>query len=150
MIRIHKGPIPNSLAQNATTWTEELLALLAAREEVPDQVWTRYNQPDVKQQATSDSHSKCTYCESKITHIDFGDLEHVRPKKRFPNTTHEWNNLVLACAKCNSKRETRYDENIPPVNPALEDPGTFFVAHGHFIWPAPANGPGQETIALVD
>jgi uncharacterized protein (TIGR02646 family) len=152
VIRIKKGPVPLTLERNAAAWTEELLARLAAGQDVPREMWNRYNAADVKSQAITDSHSKCAYCEAKVTHIDFGDLEHMRPKKRFPRHAYDWSNLVLVCSKCNNAKSQKYDEAVPPVDPVAEDPSPFFVAHGDLIWPAAAgrqHDRGAETIALV-
>jgi uncharacterized protein (TIGR02646 family) len=151
VIRIHKGPVPPTLQQNAAAWTEELLATLNGGQEVPREMWNRYNTSDVKQQAIADSHSKCAYCESKVTHVSFGDLEHMRPKKRFPSSAYDWNNLVLVCSRCNNKKRELYDEAVPPVDPVVEDPSAFLIAHGDWIWPTPGHqhDRGAETISLV-
>ena len=29
-----------------------------------------------------ETHGKCAYCESKIKHIDYGDIEHILPKNK--------------------------------------------------------------------
>ena len=70
-------------------------------------------------------HGKCFLCESKITHISFGDVEHFRPKGGSRQTTDEkamkvpgyfwlayaWQNLFLACQLCNQ----RYKKNLFPL-----------------------------------
>jgi uncharacterized protein (TIGR02646 family) len=143
--------MPASLQRNAEGWTEELLARLEAGADVPTEMWNRYNAPDVKQQAIADSHSKCAYCESKVTHVSFGDLEHMRPKKRFPRHAYDWNNLVLVCARCNNKKRETYDEATPPIDPVAEDPTEFLVAHGEWMWPTAGvlHDRAFETIELV-
>lgn len=63
-------------------------------------------------------------CESKITHIDYGDVEHFRPKKAFCQSNEEnltrpgyfwlayrWDNLFLACTLCNR----RHKRNLFPL-----------------------------------
>lgn len=40
----------------------------------------------------------CNYCESN----EGNDIEHIFPKKLFPNRTFLWKNYLLACQKCNS------------------------------------------------
>src|SRR4030095_4175702 len=53
---------------------------------------------------------RCAYCESDITHIDHGDVEHFRPKgevtEDLSHPGYYWlayneNNFLLSCAKCN-------------------------------------------------
>lgn len=56
-------------------------------------------------------HGKCAYCESKITNIYNGDVEHFRPKGGIREAVHskpgyywlaaEWDNLLFACPFCN-------------------------------------------------
>lgn len=40
----------------------------------------------------------CNYCE----HNEATDIEHVYPKKLFPEKTFRWENYVLSCGKCNT------------------------------------------------
>lgn len=43
----------------------------------------------------------CQYCQKKVT-IGSATIDHVIPKSR--GGTHTWDNLVIACTKCNSKK----------------------------------------------
>jgi uncharacterized protein (TIGR02646 family) len=74
-------------------------------------------------------HGKCAYCESKIVHIDYGHIEHFRPKSvyTFRRLVFDWNNLFLACAKCNGpeNKADRFpgkNEGGPPINPCDDSP----------------------------
>jgi uncharacterized protein (TIGR02646 family) len=71
-----------------------------------------YADKEVRKQLKKMSHGKCAYCESKITSIYSGDIEHFRPKggygERNPITkpgyywlASDWNNLLFACPFCN-------------------------------------------------
>jgi uncharacterized protein (TIGR02646 family) len=76
-------------------------------------------------------HGKCAYCESKITHVDYGHIEHYRPQSGpsgRPDLTFEWSNLLLACGICNGSAHKgawfpEADEGGPIVNPCEDDPG---------------------------
>lgn len=47
-------------------------------------------------------HSKCAYCESRITAIYSGDIEHFRPKGGgYYWLAADWENLLFACPFCN-------------------------------------------------
>lgn len=48
--------------------------------------------------------SLCGYCEE----ICKGDVDHFRPKSRFPERVYRWNNWVLACHVCNNKKGGRW------------------------------------------
>jgi uncharacterized protein (TIGR02646 family) len=69
-------------------------------------------------------HGKCAYCESKITAIYSGDIEHFRPKGGYNNgagqplTTPgyywlaaDWNNLLFACPFCNQTNTHKISDN---------------------------------------
>jgi hypothetical protein len=73
-----------------------------------------YNHKTVKQALIKAQHDKCFLCESKITHISHGDVEHFRPKAGYRQSAgeklqkpgyywlaYEWDNLFLACQICN-------------------------------------------------
>lgn len=150
MIRLRKSQQPESLKKGALAWTKELLRLRAQNAVVPADLARKYNQPDVKAAATRDSFSKCIYCESKVLHVSFGDIEHIKPKKTYPEFAYDWDNLGLVCTKCNNSKGDQYDEAVPPVNPFVEDPSAFLVPLGALIWPQSGSDRAQETISLVD
>jgi len=83
-----------------------------------------YADKTVKEALIKAQHDKCFLCESKITHIDYGDVEHFRPKKAFQQNAKEklirpgyywlaydWKNLFLACKICNQ----RHKKNLFPL-----------------------------------
>jgi uncharacterized protein (TIGR02646 family) len=83
-----------------------------------------YGHPRVKAELLRMQREKCCFCESKITHIDYGDVEHYRPKGawkqapaaacRFPGyywLAYEWRNLLLCCGLCNQ----RFKGNLFPL-----------------------------------
>jgi hypothetical protein len=92
------------------------------------------------------------YCESKITAVDYGDVEHIKPKApdKFPQLEFSWYNLVIACGRCNTKKSDRYDVNTPYINPYDEDPSGFLVAEYNWIFALRGNERGQLTIHDLD
>ena len=93
MIPIVRSAPPRVLAENGEAWTAELLAALAAEDPVPKQLLYRYGHPDVFAQLAEDAHWKCMYCESKIAHVSFPQVEHIAPKISYPERTFEWCSL---------------------------------------------------------
>ena len=80
----------------------------------------------VKEALKQAQHGKCCFCEAKITHISYGDVEHFRPKAGFrqePGQTlqtpgyywlaYEWRNLLLSCQLCNQCHK----KNLFPLLP---------------------------------
>ena len=83
-----------------------------------------YGHKKVKKELIEAQHDKCCFCESKITHISFGDVEHFRPKGGVRQTSksplgkpgyywlaYEWSNLFLSCQLCNQ----RFKKNLFPL-----------------------------------
>jgi len=68
-----------------------------------DVAFCKYNHKQVKDSLKIMFSGKCAYCESHITHIGFGHIEHFRPKSKFPELCFEWDNLLLGCEICNGK-----------------------------------------------
>lgn len=64
---------------------------------------------------------QCQYCSKKVT-IGTATIDHVIPKSR--GGGHTWENLVIACSKCNGKKGSRLLEECsmnltsPPAPPA--------------------------------
>ena len=46
----------------------------------------------------------CGYCEQECK----GEVEHFRPKSRFPERVYEWENWVLACHVCNNMKSGKW------------------------------------------
>jgi uncharacterized protein (TIGR02646 family) len=83
-----------------------------------------------------DTHDKCAYCESKITHACFGDIEHILPRAHCPPLTFEWTNLTLSCEVCNNAKSDYYEPTEPLLDPYVEDPlvhirilGPMYISH---------------------
>lgn len=77
----------------------------------------RYKADDIKQKLAEIYHNKCAFCEQKIEQFS---VEHYRPKKkkdRGDGQHHDgyywlafsWDNLLLACPKCNTPKSTHFD-----------------------------------------
>lgn len=86
-----------------------------------------YGHDTVKQTLIRAQHGKCCFCEAKITHISYGDVEHFRPKAGYRQQpdeglgrpgyywlAYEWANLYLSCQLCNQ----RHKKNTFPLRDA--------------------------------
>jgi uncharacterized protein (TIGR02646 family) len=93
-----------------------------------------YGHKTVKEALVRAQHDKCFLCESKITHISHGDVEHFRPKAGYRQSerekleqpgyywlAYEWSNLFLACQLCNQV----FKKNLFP----LADPKARATSH---------------------
>jgi uncharacterized protein (TIGR02646 family) len=132
MIKVSRTPEPRILERKATEWKEKLLGAKTQAER--KRAEGKYRHAAVKRSLVQMFHGKCAYCGSKLTHIDYGHIEHYRPKrgsKGRPDLTFEWSNLLLACGICNgpehkSDRFPERNEDGPIVNPIIDDPTVHF------------------------
>jgi uncharacterized protein (TIGR02646 family) len=108
-----------------------------------------YGHSSVKHALIAVQHGKCCFCESKINHISYGDVEHFRPKagcRQNPDAplrrpgyywlAYEWSNLYLSCQLCNqrfkkntfpliddSRRCHNHSDDLDQEEPLFIDPG---------------------------
>lgn len=77
-----------------------------------------YAHPKIKTALINLQSGKCCFCESKVLHVSDGDIEHFRPKAAYKQLnsdklirpgyfwlTYDWDNLFLACLKCNQRNK---------------------------------------------
>ncbi len=75
-----------------------------------------YGAKSVKNSLIEAQHEKCCFCESKFTHISYGDVEHFRPKGGWVQEegtplqkpgyywlAYDWENLFASCQICNQR-----------------------------------------------
>jgi len=93
-----------------------------------------YAHETVKETLVTMQHGKCCFCEAKILHVSYGDIEHYRPKAGYQQDSSEslqkpgyywlayvWDNLLLSCTLCNQQ----YKKNLFP----LLHPGKIALSH---------------------
>lgn len=127
MIHLQRCAEPAILVHEKQNWTMALLA--ATTDEQRTKIESKYRHRSIKNALVTMFHGKCAYCESKIIHVDYGHIEHFRPKgiPKFRALAFDWNNLFLACAVCNGReyKGTRFpekNEGGPAVNPCDDLP----------------------------
>ena len=152
MISITKGPEPKILIDNNVKWTSELLSYISSGVKIPKHVENRYNTTEVKDALLLESSGKCMYCESPIGHIAHEHIEHIKPKasSKFPGLCYTWNNLGLACPKCNMNKSDTYDLIHPFINPYVDDPDSNFIFFGTWIYPKGHNLRAEITIRVIE
>ncbi|MFC1644525.1 HNH endonuclease [Patescibacteria group bacterium] len=109
-----------------------------------------YKNPKNKSVLVGASFGKCMYCESMISHTYPGDIEHIKPKINFPALEYSWDNLGVACWKCNNKKRDKFDNNTPYINPYEEDPGGHIIALGSMLKQKRGSERGELTILDID
>jgi hypothetical protein len=85
------------------------------------------------------------YCESKVSHVYYGDVEHLRPKSKFPEFEFDWDNLGYVCARCNGEKLDKWSHETPFINPFIEEPDEHLAALGPFIYHRSGSERGEYT-----
>jgi uncharacterized protein (TIGR02646 family) len=167
MVKISRLPKPAKLEQKGQEWTDELCeereeyyrqlseyenGNLSKKPKHPRAQSTRYAHQEIKAQLQEMSHRKCVYCEKPVADSP-QHVEHFRPQSIYPRLAYEWDNLLLACTSCNSKKRDKFplldgsqaleDRNDPCalddsddnalVNPCVDDPRDFFDFEDEWI-----------------
>lgn len=157
MIPVRRTSPPDVLQRLGVRWLTELWTSIAELE----QIWNdsqstkrdierakkrkknaqnKYAHQEIKQALVKMFHGKCAYCESQITVVTYGHIEHFYPKgdPNYVDKTFQWDNLLLSCDICNNPGHK--GTNFPldaNGNPLLIDPTdgvTDPTVHLKFSW----------------
>lgn len=127
MIKVQRTPKPALLKKKSHIWTKALLSCVNI--DAWNKQLNKYQNPKIREALESMFHGKCAYCESKITHVSFGHIEHYRPKQKYPERAFLWRNLLLACERCNNAKLDHFPDVVqggPLINPVKNDPNQHF------------------------
>ena len=78
MIRVTRTKKPDVLTAKEMSWKKKIRE--ASTDAARKAAQGKYQHVEVKKALVDMFHEKCAYCESAITHIDYGHIEHFRPK----------------------------------------------------------------------
>ena len=133
MIKLFKGDQPEVLLRNASVWTKVVVEAFQRERKLPSSDKRKYNHPEIKGALLRETCGKCAYCESKLKHITYGDIEHIVPKSKDPEKLFLWKNLTIACDVCN----TRKSDVEGLIDPYDVDPEEHFWHEGPLILARP-------------
>lgn len=145
MITLSKLTVPPEIAEKIRQRQQQYNELNAKGEQIPDSLASAYKATEVKELLRRETAEKCAYCESKISHIDYGDVEHLLPKSKFPQLRYSYENLTYACSVCNTKKGDFFDAQTPLLNPYEDKPEDHLMAVGPMILFIPASDRGLVT-----
>jgi uncharacterized protein (TIGR02646 family) len=94
---------------------------------------------------------RCMVCSAS----EAAQIEHYRPKSKYPLKAFEWDNLLWICGVCNVFKRERFTESTPPVDPCVDQVWKYFFIdeYGNLCatWDSDADAPhmrAEETIAI--
>ncbi|ORI16960.1 hypothetical protein BJD99_10790 [Rhodococcus sp. 1163] len=81
--------------------------------------------------------------------VSFGDVEHIKPKSKFPDEVVKWSNLTLACQRCNNAKLDYYSDVESILNPYIDDPLDHLIFAGDLIYHKPGSVMGYTTVSQL-
>ena len=144
MIKLEKGDKPAVLSRKGEEWTTAVMSKIAVGLEPTRTERGRYSHPEIKSALLAETHYKCAYCESKVRHVTYGDIEHVVPKLSDPSQWFRWSNLTIACDVCNTNKGQVDDQSF--IDPYGVDPEDHFWHIGSTMY----SRPGCDAAALTE
>lgn len=154
--RVKRLGQPPSLKKNASHWKRELLLKIEECKKdgskVPKKFYEKYKQDDVMETLNKMYRGYCCYCEKRVKNVGYGNIEHRKPKDKYPQFTFSWANLHLACEKCNRKKSIKYSEQYPiidAVRDSLSEHRTYMLDR-HGLWWVPKSKRGRTTEGHAD
>jgi len=115
----------------------------------PESARRGYREAVVKQAIVEETCDKCAYCETKVTHSQYGDVEHIRPKAVYPELLLDYDNLTLACRKCNGQKLDYDDPDEPLLNPYVDEPRDHLMSMGALVRHVFGDRRAETTVAVV-
>ena len=85
----------------------------------------------------------CAYCEQ----VCKGEVDHLRPKSRFPKLVYRWSNWVHACHTCNQKKQEKWPRG-GYVNPCATSARARPEAHFDFDMKTAEIIPTRDAMAV--
>ena len=118
MIRLNRETEPQILVANRAAWTAEYVSWQQTRMgEEP----RKYAHPDIRLALEKETHGKCAYCEGRIKDVAHTHIEHKLPKRNHPTLVCTWQNLTIACPKCNTNKGQYDQPQCPLLDPHVDD-----------------------------
>lgn len=149
MIRVAKLAEPAVLDTHRVQWTSEYLTALRDGL-MTDTIRFRYRAPEIKLTLRAELFEKCAYCESKLTHVHPGEIDHILPVSQRPELIVAWLNLTLTCTECNRRKGAYYSVDEPLINPYEDDPDVHLRFYGPMCFATVHSRRGDVTVSLLE
>lgn len=147
--RLTKEAKPAVLTEREAEWTASYLdwrarraAGTAARESEP----RRWGHAEIRESLETETNRKCCYCDSLIGAVAHEHIEHIKPRAHRPELVVNWENLTLACPKCNGYKGDYFSDTEPLLNPYTDDPQEHLSFLGATVTYRPGSEIGQRTV----
>ena len=138
MRNVNRPATPESLEKNGGRWTKALLDHIDECRRTgnkPKEIFfDRYRRDDILNALRIMYNGTCCFCESRIGAASYYQIEHRKPKRRYPKETYEWDNLHLCCAICNTNKGEKFDRINQILDAATDRPITDHYDYKEGYW----------------
>lgn len=118
MICLEQGAEPQVLAEHGEAWTAEYIEWC---ETPAGNEPRRYAHAEIRAALEQGTRSKCAYCEARIKDVAYTHIEHKLPKRKHPHLVCAWENLTIACPRCNTNKGEYDIPECPLLDPHVDD-----------------------------
>ena len=117
MIRLNKREQPQVLVDNGEVWTAEYVNWC---ENPMGTAPRHYAHAAIRSALEEETDSKCAYCEGRISDVAYTHIEHKLPKSKYPRLVCAWENLTIACPRCNTNKGDYDEPECPLLDPYID------------------------------
>jgi HNH endonuclease len=146
MIALRKGPQPEVIAEKGADWTGRFVAHEGALATMAPSLRYCYREPTIKAAVKRDSSDKCVYCESFMTQVHPGEIEHILPVSKRRDLVVNWENLAFVCTECNREKGDYLEETLPLLNPYDDGPAEHLAFYGPVVHHRTGASRGEATV----
>jgi uncharacterized protein (TIGR02646 family) len=113
MIEFNRNKVepPDWLILNWKKWGKQAINQRNKGKEVD---WYTFNKVPINQHLipllTELTENHCSFCDGFPMRGMTDQIEHFKPKSKFPELSHQWENLYLICSKCNEHKGDDFDD----------------------------------------
>jgi uncharacterized protein (TIGR02646 family) len=133
MIKLEREAEPQGMIDNKLQWQSDLQSAISkygSYKNIPEKEKQKlisfYRNNAVKDGLIKSSFGKCAFCECIPSEGGNIEIEHFKPKSKYPELTFEWNNFLPSCRKCNGSKDSHDTGLEPIINPYDIDPKDAF------------------------
>lgn len=120
-------PSPSKPIRQSYTTHQRREEVIDAGEYITENKYNeRYKYRDVKEALFKLYHKKCAFCEQRV---EVPQVEHFRPKSIYYWLAYSWDNLLLACSTCNTKKGNRFEIKGDRHSFVFDPDNTFRTIH---------------------
>ncbi len=133
MIKLERELEPQGMIDNKEQWQNDLQSAIVSYgsyknipKEEKQKLISFYRNDAVRDGLIKSSFGKCAFCECIPSEGGNIEIEHFKPKSKYPEFTFEWVNFLPSCRKCNGSKDSHDTGAEPIINPYDIDPKNVF------------------------